>query len=134
MNITETIKEALYAQARMEGDFGMSMVNGFSGADRADSEYRFCARRVYVAVAGGMPLEDAIAREDKNWRAYATEQVAKVNAAPKIKRGPMSGHSAISHRWVDAEKFANYAHHIRTMIKIIEKRAAEDAIACEVPK
>jgi hypothetical protein len=39
------------------------------------------------------------------------------NAAPKIKRGPSAGHSVIAHRWVDPDKFASRAIHIRAMAR-----------------
>lgn len=117
-------KEALYQCARDAYALGESLLKSFSGADQADSEAYFCARRVYVAVAGEIDLEVAIAAEDKRWRAYAAEQAVKVAAAPKIKRGPSQGHSVISHRWVDPEKFTTQAHHIRQMIRIIDARQA----------
>ena len=53
------------------------------------------------------------------WRAYAAENNAKINAAPKIKRGPSSGHSVISHRWTDPERFAASAVHLRAMARMI---------------
>jgi hypothetical protein len=115
--LTEAQKEALYECARTAGARADSMLRSFSGADQADSECFFCERRVYVAVADGVEPEVAIAREDTVWRAYAKAQDAKVVAAPKIKRGPMQGHSVISHRWVDSGKFAAYASHIRFMVR-----------------
>ena len=115
---------ALYELARNAGALGDSQLRSFSGADQADSEVYFCERRAYVAIAAGTDVEAAIAVEDARWRAYAAEQAKKVDAAPKTKRGPMSGHSVISHRWVSPEAFASKAIHIRTMVRIIEEKIA----------
>jgi hypothetical protein len=114
--LTDAQKERLYESARTAGEHGDSMLRSFSGADQADSEMYFGARRVYVAVSLGTALETALAIEERRWRAYAAEQAAKVAAAPKIKRGPSAGQSAISYRWVDPEKFTHYSGHIRIMV------------------
>src|SRR5277367_1077254 len=100
--MTPALQEALFTCARDAGAMGDAKLRSFSGADQADSELDYGARRVYVAVAHeGVDLEIAITREDARWRAYAVEQRRKVDEAPKIKRGPSAGHSVISHRWVD---------------------------------
>jgi hypothetical protein len=120
-------QKELYRIAEQTYQQGEAMLRSFSGADQADSECFFCARRVYVAVAKGGDIEAAIAREDARWRKYAVEQADKVARAPKIKRGPMSGHSAISHRWVSPDKFSDYARHIRAMVRITDERLAAAA-------
>jgi hypothetical protein len=109
--ITEAQKERLYQCARDAEALGDAMLKSWSGADQADSEVYFCERRVYIAVADGQSIEAAIVLEDRRWRKYAAEQ------APKIKRGPSSGQSVISHRWVDPDKFASRAIHIRAMAR-----------------
>lgn len=114
--ISELQKQRLYECARIARDRADAMLRSFSGADQADSEAFFCERRVYIAVADGESLDDVLKTEDARWRAYATEQAKKVNDAPKIKRGPMCGHSAISHRWVSPEKFTGMMSHIRFMV------------------
>lgn len=127
--ISEAYREELFACARTEGERGDAMLRSFSGADQADSEKHFCARRVFVAIAHeGLTVDDAIAREDARWRAYAKEQAAKVAAAPKIKRGPSRGQSVISHRWVDPEAFTFYASHLRAMVRISGERAARKEV------
>ncbi len=119
-----------YHLARQSGEMGDGMLRSFSGADQADSEKHFCARRVYVAIAALGPdasdaaIELALDVEDRRWREYAAAQAAKVAAAPKIKRGPSSGHSVIGHRWVSPDSFQTTAGHIRTMVKIIRERLA----------
>ena len=117
MNLTAEQKDRLYACARQAGELGDAMVRSLSGADKADSEVYFCERRVYVAVSQGVEVDAALAAEDARWRAYAAEQAAKVDAAPKIKRGPMRGHSAIHHRWVNPGLFKCREGHIRIMIR-----------------
>ena len=76
-----------------------------------------------MAVAyEGLDVEAAIRREDERWRKYAADQAAKVEAAPKVKRGPSKGHSVISHRWVSPDAFRYHANHIRTMVRILSER------------
>jgi hypothetical protein len=116
--ITDGQRKSIFNLAAQAAQIGDGMIRSMSGADQADSEVYFCMRRVYVAFAQGVPLEEAIAKEDAYWRAYAKKQGEKVDAAPKIKRGPYRGVSAIQHRWVDPEKFQTHARHIRAMIKV----------------
>ena len=125
--ISEACKQALFKLAIDAGNIGDSLIRSFSGADQADSEAYFCERRVYIDVALGKDLEDSLTREDARWRSYAKEQVAKVAAAPKIRRGPSQGHSVIAHRWVDSEKFAGKMGHIRFMVrKTLAEHAAQE--------
>lgn len=99
---------------------GDAMVKGFSGTDRAESELYFGASRVYTAIALGMGVEEAIAKEDKRWREYAAEAQKKVADAPKIKMGPYSGASWVHHRWVGLDQFEVEARHIRQAVRAIE--------------
>lgn len=123
--MTPALKEALFQCARDAGAAGDAKLKSWSGADQADSELDFGARRVYVAVAHeGVDLEIAIAREDTRWRLYAAEQACKVEAAPKIKHGPSAGHSVIGHRWVNPDGFQTVAIHIRTMVRILTEKHA----------
>lgn len=78
-----------------------------SGSDRAEAEVHACERRVYVAVWQGVDLEDAIATEDKRWREHAAEIQRRMDAAPKLRRGPSSGTSAAIYMWVNPEKFSD---------------------------
>ena len=67
-------------------------------------------------------VEEAIAAEDRRWRAYAEENHRKVNEAPKFKRGSSRGHSVISHRYVYSEGFVSQAIHIRQMVRILREK------------
>jgi hypothetical protein len=90
-----------------------------SGTDQAESEVYFASGRVVRAL--GMAddprrLEFEIAVADARWREYAQQNNAKVKSAPKIKRGPSTGNSVISHRWVSPDLFTDRAAHIRAMV------------------
>ena len=116
-------QEKLYKFARDAYAMGDARLRSPSGADQAESELEFGASRVYVDIAHkGMDVEEAIAKEDARWRAYAAEQIRKVEAAPKIKRGPSSGHSVISHRWVNPDGFQTKAIHIRAMVRMAREQ------------
>ncbi len=122
LHVNEALREALFklsVAAYAQGDY---MIKSFSGADQADSEKYYGMGRVYCNVARGQELEFAIAAEDKRWRAYAEENHKKVNEAPKIKRGPSSGQSVLSHRWVQADAFTYQAIHIRQMVSLERTR------------
>src|SRR5271170_871796 len=124
--MNQALQEALFQCARDAGAMGDAKLKSWSGADQADSELDFGARRVYVAVAHeGVDLETAITREDARWRAYAVEQARKVENAPKIKHGPSRGHSVISHRWVNPDGFQTVAIHIRQMVRILTEKYGE---------
>ena len=139
MQPTHPLREALFVLARDSYALGESMLRSWSGADQADSEMHFCARRVYAFLGDTGPndtwdptcanLETLIAEQDARWRSYAAAQAVKVESAPKIRRGPSAGHSVISHRWVDPEKFTSYAHHIRTMVRILKEKHASATVS-----
>ena len=123
--MTAQEREELWNCARQAGEQSDAMLRSFSGADQADSYAYSEQRRVYVEVGlhGFDVLERELEAADKRWRDYAAKQAAKVDAAPKIKRGPSRGHSAISHRWVSPDKFAGMMGHIRAMVRICRERA-----------
>jgi hypothetical protein len=77
-----------------------------SGTDTAEAPLHGLMADLFGAYANGL---DAFAACDARWRAYAAEQQARVAAAPKIKRGPSSGHSVIGHRWVSPDAFDSMA-------------------------
>jgi hypothetical protein len=121
----QTVLYEMVKQVQLQGD---QMLQGFSGADRADSQRYFIEAQVYRDVAAGKSLDSALAAGDKRWREYAAMQQKKVDEAGKIRRGPMSGHSAIHYKWVDPEAFRNRMSHIAFMVN-----KAEEATAVEVP-
>jgi len=94
--------------------------DSYSGTDRAEGEVFRCLELCYLAIAGGAEIEAAIADQDARWRQYAAENNAKVEAAPKIRRGGSAGLSVISHRWVSPEEFATRARHLRGMVQEIQ--------------
>lgn len=102
--MTTYTREQLLDHVRNDGARAESMLRSWSGADQADSEYYRLRRLFWVALYEGESREAARAAFVARWRAYAAEQQKKVDAAPKLKRGPSRGQSAIAHRWVDPEK------------------------------
>ena len=135
MQPTHPLREALFVLARDSYAQGEAMLRSWSGADQADSELYFCVRRVYAFLGDTGPngtwdptcanLEALLAEQDACWRSYAAAQSVKVEKAPKIKRGPSSGHSVISHRWVSPEAFQFKAVHIRQMVNILKQKHVE---------
>ena len=115
--LTDAQKKALATYSGQAMDLGISMTRSFSGADQADSEKYIAESRLYQDMIRGMSFEDAFAKHDAQWRAYAAEQARKVAAAPKIKRGPSSGQSTIGHRWVSPDAFAGKRAHMEFMAK-----------------
>lgn len=110
-------QERLFALARNAGDRWMASWNAWSGADRAEGEVFRYVRDVYVAAAQGEDVDAAVAKADTAWRVYAAQNNARIDAAPKIKRGPSSGHSVIGHRYTSPDLFQTQLIHIRRMIK-----------------
>jgi hypothetical protein len=83
---------------RFYGDMSRAKYASSSGADKIDA-----ARDGMVVVAlrrirQGMPVKKAVEMYRAEWGAFSKEQNAKVNSAPKIKRGPSSGQSVIGYK------------------------------------
>ena len=95
--------ELLY-RAKCDGEHFEFMIHSMSGADQADSEFYRLRRLFWLALRDGKPHAEARAAFIASWRAYAEAQQAKVARAPRIRRGPSAGHSAIGHRWVPLDK------------------------------
>lgn len=102
--MTSYTQEQLLDRMRSDGSLAESMLRSWSGADQADSEFYRLRRLFWVALWEGKDRDEARTAFVAQWRAYAAQNNAKVDAAVKIKRGPCSGHSAIAHRWVDPER------------------------------
>lgn len=97
-------KDELLRMMKMDGGMFDSYIRSFSGADQAESEYFRLRRLFWVDLYEGKPATEAREKFIRSWRSYAAQNNAKVAAAPKIKRGPSRGHSAMSHRWVSEDK------------------------------
>lgn len=106
--ITPTQREAFYQLARqaLSRECYAYHQTGklFSGTDCAEAPFHGVMRQVWLALARGVPVARALAAADQEWRRYAEQNNARVEAAPKIKHGPSSGQSVISHRWVSPDK------------------------------
>lgn len=110
-------KDALFAESKRAWERESKAYQSYSGADQAEAPVWSSVRDFYCAVAEGATVAEALDFADAKWRAYATEQARKVAEAPKIRRGPSSGHSVISHRWVSPDFFRSKEPHLRAMAK-----------------
>lgn len=91
----------------------------FSGTDCAEAPLHGIIAKLWCKLAVGNDLEHCLMVADKEWREYATMQNRKVDSAPKIRKGPSSGHSVLSHRWVSPEGFETLIPHLRTMYVMV---------------
>lgn len=69
-----------------------------SGADKVDAERDRLTAAALRSVLMGRPVEEAVEWFRKEWAAFAREQNRKVDAAPKMRHGPMSGCSSIHYK------------------------------------
>lgn len=95
-----TIAERCRDAARFARDRSTAAYAGASGADRADAPKHDILADVWCLLAAGAHPTPVIEWATSRWSWYRDANHARVEAAAKIKRGPMSGHSAISHEWV----------------------------------
>jgi hypothetical protein len=105
--------ERLFALARQYRDMATRAYSGMSGADRVEAPAHDYTADAFGCIAQGKDVESVIALFDSKWRAYAAEQVERVNAAPKTTRGPYSGQSSAHYKWVSADHFQHKAILIR---------------------
>lgn len=100
-------KAQLLERARFDGETSDAMYRSFSGTDVAEADYWRLRRLFWVDLWNERDAVAARTEFLERWRAYAASNNAKVDAAPKTKRGPMSGHSVIAYRWVSPDKAQN---------------------------
>jgi hypothetical protein len=127
--LTKEQTKKLYELAKSAYAQGEAMVNSGSGSDQQESELYFGVRRVYISVAGGTPIEEAIDTEDRKWREYAATVLKKVDAAPRSK---YTGMSVIHHRWVSPDAFQTKAVHLRQMVKMILEPEVEEVATYKI--
>jgi hypothetical protein len=106
----------LLRTARFERDREMASYKSWSGTDVAEAPLHGMLADTYACIARGKDVEATMAFFKAKWRAYAKEQQARVEAAPKLKHGPSSGASVTHHKWVSEELWETHAIHVRTMI------------------
>lgn len=92
----------------------------YSGTDVAEAPKHGLAADLYCLLGAGADRDAALAWATAAWTQYAAEQRARVNAAPRIKRGPRAGNSVIAHRWVSDDM--SWAHHVLRMVDIWSER------------
>ena len=107
--ITDEQRMTLFEAAIRYGDRHDLMLKSPLGADVSDAEFWRLLARAAVDVAMGRRLTEALADRGDEWRTYAAEVTAKINATVKIARGPSGGHSAMGHRSVDPERWDSMA-------------------------
>lgn len=118
-DVTPEQEEKLFVRMRQSGALCEAGYRSFSGADVAGAEIYAIERRVYVLFWEGVERELAIADGERQWLKYAEENNAKVNAAPKTRRGPYAGASSIHYRWTDPGRWSSKGIHLRTMHRMI---------------
>ena len=91
----------------------------FSGTDCAEAPLHGIVAKLWCKLAVGNSLDRCLTVADREWREYATVQNRKVDSALKIRSGPSSGHSVLSHRWASPEALESMSVHIRTMYRMI---------------
>ena len=93
---------AILGWARFHGDLSQALyqgVGGFqNGSDPVDGECHRLVARAMRELWRGDGIDSVLSRYRNAWEDFASEQNRKVNAAPKIKNGPSSGHSVISYK------------------------------------
>lgn len=99
----EEHRERLMESARFYRKMFDSMMNGMSGADRADAYKYDLVADGLGCIASGKELEATIAMLRAKWETYAKLNNARVEAAPKVKRGPYSGQSCIHYQHVSPD-------------------------------
>lgn len=92
----------------------MSQYRSMSGADVAEAHKYDLLADGLGCVGDGKDVDAVVAMLSAKWQAYASTNNARVEAAPKIKRGPSAGHSVIGHRHV-CPHFESEARHLRAM-------------------
>ena len=106
----------------------------FSGTDVAEAPLYGMLAKVWCELACDAELESTLNNFDADWRQYAKENNAKVEAAPKLKRGPRSGQSCIEHHWVSPEMAKTKSIHVRQMLKIMTGERMSDKTKREKKK
>jgi len=111
-------KDAFLNLARQEDKRWQSSWNAMSGADQAEGELYKLTRDFYRAMADGKDMEATIKALDAEWRIYANKNNDNINAAGKIRRGPMQGQSSRHYRFTSPDLFQSKAIHLRQMTRI----------------
>lgn len=97
--MTDEQREHVAYWTRFYSERSESLYRTHSGADKIDAERNRMVAAALRKVLLGSTVAEATQWFKDEWKAFATEQNAKVNAAPKLKYGPMSGQSCISYKY-----------------------------------
>lgn len=108
--------ERLLRAAKVYRDRATRAYKSISGSDVAEAPAYDFAADMLGEIAEGDDPEEVFDHYRKMWKVYAQEQRDRVEAAPKIVRGPMSGHSIIHHRWVSDYFIESHIETIRSLM------------------
>jgi predicted RNase H-like HicB family nuclease len=108
--------ERLLTIAKFNRDRESRAYKSFSGADMADAPLWGFVADALGCIASGKSVEATLDLFAEKWKGYANENHAKVEAAPKIKRGPSSGQSSIGHRYVSDNAWEQQKTFIRSLL------------------
>lgn len=93
-------------------------------ADPISGEFYRLKANAFGELMEGQPLDTILNRFQKKWLKFCVEQNQRVDEAPKIKTGPMSGHSSIHHRFAFPGRFDDAAIHIRNAVDFARRAEA----------
>jgi hypothetical protein len=117
-------KAALLDEARFFARLSDARYRSPCGADLPDAELNRLEARAFRRLAAGEPLAAVVGDLEREWADFAAANNRRVNAAPKVARGPMAGHSSISHRWADPGRVAASVAYIRAACRRLEEPRA----------
>lgn len=90
-----------------------------SGADVADAPRWGMIARAWRRLSNRLLTEHVFNNLYEEWEEYCKEMNAKIEAAPKMKRGPMAGCSTIHYKHCSPESITSDIIHIRNMYRRI---------------
>lgn len=93
-------------------------------ADPVSGEFYRLKANAFGELMEGQSLDIVLMRFKSKWLEFCKEQNQRVAEAPKIKTGPMSGHSSIHHRYAFPGRFDDAAIHIRNAIDFAQRAEA----------
>jgi hypothetical protein len=115
-------RAALLDEARFFARLSEIKYRSHCGADLPDAELNRLEAKAFRRLAGGEGLSAVLTDLAREWSGFAADNNRRVNAAPRVVRGPMAGHSSISHRWADPEKVLASVAYVRAVYRRLEDR------------
>lgn len=91
-----------------------------SGADTADAPRYDLQADAFGCIASGKDVDAVLALCRAKWIAYCEANNAKVENAPRVKRGPYEGTSVIHYRYTSPSAWDAVEVFVRNMLAIAE--------------